>query len=234
MKQMYPQILDNIKRIREKTAEASARYPNKNGEVRIMAVTKTVDPELINFAVHNGFDLLGENRVQEYLSKKDSYDPAAKVHFIGNLQTNKVKYIINEVEMIQSVSGIKLANEINRLAAKNNKVMDVLLEVNIGSELTKGGAAPDQLFELAREASLLENIHVRGLMAIPPVGCGEETFAQMNELFQKLGESGIKGIDMDILSMGMSGDYELAIKHGSNLVRIGTALFGARNYNTEG
>lgn len=230
----YPQILDNIKDIRERVENAKAKYRSADETVRIMAVTKTVEPDKINFAIENGFTLLGENRVQEYLSKKDSYLKTASVHFIGNLQTNKVKYIINEVDMIQSVSGIKLAGEINRLAQKNDKVMDVLIEVNIGEEQTKGGVDACALDELVRAAAELKNIHIRGLMAIPPIGCGEETFEKMHRLFVTLKENRIDNVDMDILSMGMSGDFELAIKHGSNLVRIGTALFGARNYTNGG
>ena len=196
-----------------------------------MAVTKTVEPDKINFAVECGITLLGENRVQEYLSKKDSYDKRAEVQFIGHLQTNKVKYIINDVTMIQSVDSLKLANEINRLAAKNGRVMDVLLEVNIGGEESKSGVAKDALFELAGETASMENIRLRGLMAIPPAGCGEEVFAQMRELFEALKAEKLPGADISVLSMGMSGDFETAIKHGSTLIRIGTGLFGARDYS---
>ena len=196
-----------------------------------MAVTKTVEPDKINFAVECGITLLGEIRVQEYLSKKDSYDKRAEVQFIGHLQTNKVKYIINDVTMIQSVDSLKLANEINRLAAKNGRVMDVLLEVNIGGEESKSGVAKDALFELAGETASMENIRLRGLMAIPPAGCGEEVFAQMRELFEALKAEKLPGADISVLSMGMSGDFETAIKHGSTLIRIGTGLFGARDYS---
>ena len=168
--------------------------------------------------------------MQEFLSKKDSYDPSAKVHMIGHMQTNKIKYIINEVEMIQSVDSFKLAGEINKLAMKNNRIMNVLLEVNIGEELSKSGVSSSALTELAKQVSELQNIRVKGLMAIPPVGADESTFARMKELFEGLRSADIPNITMDTLSMGMSGDYELAIKHGSNLVRIGTKLFGARKY----
>jgi hypothetical protein len=170
--------------------------------------------------------------VQEFLSKKDSYDSSAEVHFIGHLQTNKVKYIINDVTMIQSVDSLKLANEINRLAEKNHRVTDVLIEVNIGAEASKSGVMQDGLFTLVEQAAQLENIRIKGLMAIPPIGSDESVFAQMNELFSELRVKAVPNTSMDILSMGMSGDYELAIKHGSNLVRIGTKLFGARNYKT--
>ncbi len=230
----YPQILDNIKEIRENVENAKAKYRKSDECVSIMAVTKTVEPDKINFAIENGLTLLGENRVQEYLSKKDEYLPQASVHFIGHLQTNKVKYIINDVTMIQSVDSLKLAGEIDRLAAKNGRIMDVLIEVNIGDEQSKSGVSADELTRLVVQAAQLKSIHVRGLMAIPPIGADESVFARMNELFLTLKESAIEGADMDILSMGMSSDYELAIKHGSNLVRIGTKLFGARKYITEG
>jgi hypothetical protein len=230
----FREVLENIKEIRDKVENAKAMYRSSSDDVRIMAVTKTVAPEKINFAVENGFTLLGENRVQEFLSKKDSYSSNAEVQFIGHLQTNKVKYIINEVSMIQSVDSIKLAKEIDRLAAKNGKVMDILVEVNIGAEQTKSGVMQSGLFDLAEQIAQLKNVRIKGLMAIPPIGSHERVFAHMNELFLQLKDRHIEGVSADILSMGMSGDYELAIKHGSNLVRIGTRLFGARNYNTEG
>lgn len=228
---MFSQVLHNIEDIRQRVRNAQAKYRKSGENVEIMAVTKTVAPEKINFAIRNGFTLLGENRVQEFLSKKDFYEQPSQVHFIGHLQTNKVKYIINEVSLIQSVDSMKLAGEINRLAAKNGKVMDVLIEVNIGEEASKSGISADGLMTLVSQAAELENIHIKGLMAIPPIGSDEAVFARMNELFETLKAKDISGVDMDVLSMGMSGDFEKAIKHGSTLVRIGSALFGARNYN---
>lgn len=224
----FQYILENYKEICYNVENAKAKYGGR--DVRVMAVTKTVSPEKVNYAVSLGIDLLGENRVQEYLSKKDSYCSSAQVHMIGHLQTNKVKYIINDVDMIQSVDSLKLASEINRLAEKNNKTMNILIEVNIGGEESKSGVPADGLYKLIEEASALKNISVRGLMAIPPIGSNEEIFDRMNALFLGVKEKGFDGVSMDILSMGMSGDYETAIKHGSNLVRIGTKLFGARKY----
>ncbi len=226
----YPQTAENLKRIADNAANAAAKYRGSDEKIDIMAVTKTVDPDKINFAIECGITLLGENRVQEYLSKKDSYDKRGQVQFIGHLQTNKVKYIINDVTMIQSVDSLKLAGEINRLAEKNGRVMDILLEVNIGGEETKSGVDKDQLFVLAEQAAELKNLRLKGLMAIPPVGCGEEVFEQMRELFEALKSKKLANADISVLSMGMSGDYETAIKHGSTLVRIGSALFGARDY----
>ena len=226
----FQYILENYKEICYNVENAKVKYSKSGADVSIMAVTKTVEPEKINFAVSQGIKLLGENRVQEFMSKKDMYDKSAQVHFIGHLQTNKVKYIINDVALIQSVDSVKLASEINRLAAKNSKVMDVLVEVNVGDEASKSGVAFEECIGLVKDISALDNVHIKGLMAIPPIGCGEDIFEKMHELYLKIGEMQIKGVDMDILSMGMSGDYELAIKHGSNLVRIGTKLFGARKY----
>ena len=197
-----------------------------------MGVTKTVAPEIVNASVDLGINLLGENRVQEFLSKKDLYSKNADIHIIGHLQTNKVKYIINEVSMIQSVDSLKLAGEINKLALKNNLVMDVLCEVNIGDEASKSGVSTLLLDELLEQISGMEGLRLRGLMTIPPVGCGEAVFDKMHGIY--LDRQSKYSECFDTLSMGMSGDYELAVKHGSTLVRLGTALYGARKYtNTE-
>ena len=226
----FKYVLENYKEICYNVKNAEAVYGIKPNSVQIMAVTKTVDPEKINYAVSLGIKLLGENRVQEYMSKKEQYDKSADVHFIGHLQTNKVKYIIDDVSLIQSVDSIKLANEIDRQAKKHNKIMDILLEINIGNEISKSGVDAEKLFDLIYQVSELENIKIKGLMAIPPIGSDENIFDKMNNLFNQVKEKNIDNVSMDILSMGMSGDYETAIKHGANLVRIGTKLFGARNY----
>ncbi len=183
--QNFQYILENYKEICYNVENAKAKYQN-GSDVRIMAVTKTVEPEKINFAVAQGIKLLGENRVQEFLSKKEQYDPSAEVHFIGHLQTNKVKYIINDVSLIQSVDSLKLASEINRLALKNGKKMNVLIEVNVGNELSKSGVGYGDCVSLIKDISLLENVSVKGLMAIPPIGCGEDEFERMHELFENI------------------------------------------------
>ncbi|MGN0595521.1 MAG: YggS family pyridoxal phosphate-dependent enzyme [Hominimerdicola sp.] len=226
----FTEVLENYKEICYNVENAKAKYRKSDETVRIMAVTKTVEPVKVNFAVSQGLTLLGENRVQEYLSKKDFYDKSAEVQFIGHLQTNKVKYIINDVTLIQSVDNLRLAGEINRLAEKNNKIMDILVEINIGDEVTKSGVGADEVMELIYQISEMKNVAVKGLMAIPPVGSDEDVFEKMNGIFLSVKEKSIPNVSMDILSMGMSGDYEVAIKHGSNLVRIGTRLFGARKY----
>lgn len=226
----YDEIKENLRIIRSNIGEAYDKYRNDGSKIDIMAVTKTVPAEVVNYIFDFGLDLLGENRVQEFQSKADSYNTKAKVHFIGHLQTNKVKYIINSAEMIQSVDSIKLAQEINRLAVNNGKIMDILCEVNIGGEDSKSGIAPEKLRELIEQISALEGIRVRGLMTIPPP-CENDVFlGRMQELFHKISDCNISGVSMDILSMGMTNDYARAVKYGSTLVRIGTGLFGLRNY----
>ncbi|MBR3420771.1 MAG: YggS family pyridoxal phosphate-dependent enzyme [Ruminococcus sp.] len=220
-------VSDNLAAIRESIAEAADKCGRSTEEIRIMAVTKTVAPEIVNRAVELGVTLLGENRVQEFLSKQDAYDRSAEVHFIGHLQTNKVKYIIEPMSMIQSVDSVKLAAEINRLASAHNKIMDILCEVNIGGEDSKSGIAPDGLAELLEAAASMENLRVRGLMTIPPPASGDIFLGRMEELYHKVKDS----YSMDVLSMGMTHDYADAVRHGSTLVRIGTGLFGARDYS---
>ncbi len=221
-------VSENLKRVQYNIAEAKAKYRNENDDVRLMAVTKTVPYEIVNSVIEQGVDLLGENRVQEYLDKKDHYDKNAEVHFIGHLQTNKVKYIVDSVKCIHSVDSLKLAAEIERLAEKNGIVMNVLTEVNIGGEESKSGISTDMLDELVYGISEMKNIKLCGLMTIPPVGNSEFYFEKMQRIFEDLKAKKVDNVSMDILSMGMSADYVEAIKYGSNIVRVGSAIFGAR------
>ena len=229
----YKYVSDNLAAIRENIAEAADKCGRKPEDVRIMAVTKTVAPEIVNHAVSLGISLLGENRVQEFQSKQEAYDSSAEIHFIGHLQTNKVKYIIEPMSMIQSVDSVKLAAEINRLAAAHNKVMDVLCEVNIGGEESKSGTAPGELLSLLEQAAEMEHIRVKGLMTIPPPSQSDIFLGRMEELFGDIKTRNINGISMEVLSMGMTHDYAEAVKHGSTIVRIGTGLFGARDYGVK-
>lgn len=230
MKTDFEYITENYRRICYEIEEAKAKYRNKEDTVELMAVTKTVPPEAVNHAIALGADLLGENRVQEYESKKDLYNPSARVHFIGHLQTNKVKYIIDDMELIQSVDSLRLAFEIDRQAKRVMKIQDVLVEVNIGGEDSKSGVSPNELENLLMEMAVMENIRVKGLMTIPPPQSSEKFLYKMQEIYLDISSKNMDNINMDILSMGMSGDFAKAIQYGSNLVRIGTALFGARNY----
>ena len=228
MENKFGFIDENLKRINYNLNEAAAKYRRSDEKISLMAVTKTVAPEYVNYAVSKGVKLLGENRVQEFQSKKDFYDKSAKVHFIGHLQTNKVKYIIDSVEMIQSVDSMKLALEINRLSEKTSKITDVLCEINIGGEESKDGISRDEAKELVYRMSELKNIRVCGLMTIPPPFESEKFLYEMQTLYNEISAENIENVNMNVLSMGMSNDYETAIKYGSTLVRIGTGLFGNR------
>lgn len=221
-------ISENIKRIQYDIEEAKVRYRKSDDIVKFMAVTKTVPYERVNYAINEGITLLGENRVQEYLSKKDFYDNRAEIHFIGHLQSNKIKYIADSVTLIHSVDSFKLASEIDKQAKRLNKCMDVLIEVNIGREESKNGVLSENIEEMIYEIAQLENIYVRGLMTIPPIFNSEESFYKMQGLFNDLQAKRIDNTCIDTLSMGMSSDYALAVKYGSNIVRIGSGLFGAR------
>ncbi|MBD5145812.1 MAG: YggS family pyridoxal phosphate-dependent enzyme [Ruminococcus sp.] len=222
------EISENIKRILYNVGEAKAKYRKSDETVRIMAVTKTVPYERVNAAVNEGITLLGENRVQEYFEKKDFYDKKAEINFIGHLQSNKIKYIIDSVTMIHSVDSVKLASEIDRYAARSGRLMDVLIEVNIGEEESKSGVLPDRLDELLGGVSELKNIRVKGLMSIPPIGKSEESFERLRRIFDDLKSAHYENTEMDILSAGMSADYVSAVKYGSNIVRIGSGIFGSR------
>ena len=223
-------VLQRLADIRQNIADACKSAGRAEQDVTLMAVTKTVSPELINLAVDAGVRTLGENRVQEYLSKRDAYRKEAEVQFIGHLQTNKVKQIIDSVTLIHSVDSLHLAEAVSKAAAQKGITMPVLLEVNIGGEASKSGVSPEALPELLKAVQQLPNIRTDGLMTIPPPMTDEDeqirVFTEMRELFDRLRQS----VPMHILSMGMSGDYAAAIRCGSTLVRIGSALFGARYY----
>ena len=219
--------LDTIRRGIGAACDAADRAPES---VTLMAVTKTVDPVLINAAVDAGVTVLGENRVQEFLSKREQYRKEAEVQFIGHLQTNKVKQIIDKVTLIHSVDSLHLAEAVDRAAANAGITMPVLLEVNIGGEESKSGADPAEVEALLKAVQQLSHVRVRGLMTIPPPTTDADTqnavFAKMAALYRNMQTLA----PLDVLSMGMSGDYQAAIRHGSTMVRIGSALFGARYY----
>ena len=225
---MLNSIYENLKIINFNINEAKIKYNRENDDIKLMAVTKTVSPDKINYAINQGIDLLGENRVQEYLEKYTSYNSSAEVHFIGHLQSNKVKYIIDKVKLIHSVDSIKLASEINRLAEANGLHMDILVEINIGGENSKSGIFPEQIIDFSYQISEMSNIQLCGLMTIPPPTDSEKYFNKMFQLYNDVKDKKIPNTNLDILSMGMSSDYVEAIKYGSNIVRIGSGIFGAR------
>ena len=225
----------NYADIKARIAAACERAGRGTNDVIMLAATKTVPVSVINHAINAGVDYIGENRVQELLSKKDELVTAAHRHFIGHLQTNKVKDIINEVEMIESVDSLKLAAEISKQCAKFNKIMEILVEVNIGGEESKSGFQADEVEAAIAKMAEMPNIYVKGLMSIPPI-CensqkSRQYFEKLSKLFIDIRGKNMDNVDIVYLSMGMSGDFEEAIECGSNIVRIGTALFGQRNYN---
>lgn len=231
----FNDITENVKEIRERIAEAAVKSGRAPEAVKLMAVSKTVEPKYINHAIDNcGIDLIGENKVQEFLGKREYLHlDSCSAHLIGHLQTNKVRQIVGEVSMIQSVDSIKLAKEISKQSVKRNVNTDVLLEINIGGEESKTGMDESLLIETAHEISEMEGISVCGLMAIPPIcenSAQIRSFSQMYQLFIDISNKKLDNINMEILSMGMSGDYAEAVLEGANLVRVGSSLFGARVY----
>ena len=228
-------VSENLKRVQYNIAEAKAKYRNENDDVRLMAVTKTVPYEIVNSVIEQGVDLLGENRVQEYLDKKDHYDKNAEVHFIGHLQTNKVKYIIDSVKCIHSVDSLKLAEEIQKQAAKHDVTADILVEVNIANEESKFGISKDETIQMVRDIAKLDHLKIKGLMTIAPFVENPEDnrlyFREIKQLSVDINNQNIDNVSMDVLSMGMTGDYMVAIEEGATMVRVGTGIFGERNYN---
>lgn len=222
--------------IRERVSAAANKSGRAAEDIILLAATKTVDVQVINHAIRSGLQYMGENRVQEFLSKNGELLPVHK-HFIGHLQTNKVKDIVGKVEMIESVDSLKLAREISKYSEKYGVKTDILIEVNIGGEENKSGVSPEGLEELVRESAKLPGIQVMGLMAIPPI-CEDiselrKYFAKMRNLFIDIQTKNIDNSNIRYLSMGMSGDFDIAIEEGANIVRIGSSLFGKRNYNTK-
>ncbi len=224
----YPRVLEEIAR----AAEQAGRRPE---EITLLAATKTVPLEVINHAIDRGLSCMGENRVQELLDKYDGlHRDRCDVQFIGQLQTNKVKYLIGRVSCIQSVGSVKLAREISRLCLRENTTMKVLVEVNIGREESKGGVLPEALYECVDEIRTLPGIQVTGLMAIPPI-C--ENIAKLRGYFSAVRQSYVDiaakkmdNVSMSCLSMGMSSDFAEAIACGATMVRVGSSLFGKREY----
>lgn len=223
-------IRDHVARIREKAALAAQQAGRSPSDIQLMAVTKTVAPAYVNVAIESGITLLGENKAQELLEKAPVYTLDSRhIHFIGHLQRNKVKSIIDKVSMIESVDSVELAREISRQAQKAGKTMPVLLEVNIGLQETKSGFAPDAVEDALRAVAQLPAVAVKGLMTIPPKENAGEYFNRMRQLSVDIAGKNIDNSTMEYLSMGMSADYELAIAHGANIVRVGSAMFGKRN-----
>lgn len=229
------ELNERIEQVRQRVAEAARRAGREPGEITLCAATKLQTDDTIRAAIAGGILVCGENREQELTAhlEADAYAGAEQVHFIGHLQTNKVSRVVGRVDLIQSVDSDRLLQAIAKQAEKLDIVQDILLQVNIGAEQSKGGVAPEELGELARQAVQLPNVRLRGLMCIPPVADdpagATHYFVAMRQLFvdtkEKIADN---KSDMDCLSMGMSRDFEQAIACGATLVRIGTTLFGPR------
>lgn len=225
----------NYNEVKENIKKACERVGRDAGEVTLIAVSKTKPLSDIEEVLAGGCIDFGENKVQELCDKEEAVSRPVNWHLIGHLQTNKVKYIVHKAALIHSVDSLKLAECINKEAAKKGVVANVLIQVNIAEEDTKFGIAKEETESLIRAVSLMEHVKIKGLMTIAPfVEDGEENrahFRNMRQLFVDMKQKNIDNVDMDILSMGMTGDYEVAVEEGATMVRVGTGIFGARNYN---
>ena len=229
-------IKENIQAIRAKMDAAAIAAGRDPAEILLCAASKMNDAERVHEAVEGGVDCCGENRVQELLQKQPlgAYE-GKPVHFIGHLQTNKVRQVVGKVDLIQSVDRLELLTCIEKQAEKLDLVQDILLEVNIGNEESKSGFTPAGAMETAAHMCEYPHCRLRGLMAIPPIseepGGNSKYFAEMRQLYVDIKAKKYDNVDMVCLSMGMSDDYADAIAEGSTMIRVGTAIFGVRNYN---
>ena len=228
-------IASNVSAIRARMAGAAKAAGRDPGEIQLCAATKMNDADAVRQAIAAGVDCCGENRVQELVLKSSQNAYAgAPVHFIGHLQTNKVRQVVGHVDLIQSVDSAHLLQAINAEAGKQSLIQNVLLEVNIGREASKGGFAPEEILPFLEHIDEFRNIRVRGLMAIPPIshhsGENRKFFQEMLQLSVDITGKKYDNVSMDCLSMGMSDDFEDAIACGSTMIRVGTTIFGARDY----
>lgn len=229
------EMREAVEQIRARMAAAAREAGRDPAQVQLCSACKTRTPAVIAASAALPIDIFGENHVQELCTNFDAGAYCGKPsHFIGHLQTNKIKKVLGRASLIQSVDSPRLLAAIEKEAAKMELVQDVLLEVNIGGETSKSGVAPDQLWPLLETAAAQPHIRVRGLMAIPPVNDDDAQnrtyLAQVYRLFRRAGEQGYENVTMETLSMGMSGDFENAIREGATIVRIGTAIYGERDY----
>lgn len=220
----------NVERVLDRVAEAALRAGRAPQDVTVVAVTKTVDVARIMEAINAGIKHIGENRVQEFVKKHDFIPAGIKRHLIGTLQTNKVKYIVDKVDLIHSLDRVSLAKELNKRAGE--RIIPVLIQVNISRESTKSGIFEEDLESFIEQLQSLDHIRVKGLMTIAPLLSDPEAarpyFARLKKLFDRIKERRYPHIDMEYLSMGMTNDFEVAIEEGANIVRIGRAIFGER------
>ena len=229
------EIRENVSRIREEMARAEAQAGRPAGEVKRLAATKMNDAQRVREAIAAGVDICGENRVQELQEKNAQGAYAgAPLHFIGHLQKNKAKFLVGVADLIQSVDSPELMQVLNRLAAQRGLRQDILVEVNIGGETAKSGILPEQADEMAAQMREYPNLRLRGFMTIPPIsvenGGNLRYFAKMYQLYVDIKAKKYDNTSIDCLSMGMSDDFADAIKEGTTMIRVGTRIFGARQY----
>jgi hypothetical protein len=225
-------IASNLAEIRARINAACQRCQRDPGSVRLVAVSKTHPAASVDEAAAAGQKLFGENYVQEFATKAEEVSAPVQWHFIGSLQSNKVKYLVGRVTMIHSVDRLSLAEELDRQWGKLGQTLGILIEVNLGDEESKGGASADAAIELVRHVATLPHLQICGLMALPPYREDAEAvrpyFRRLRELSERIAADNIAGVVMRELSMGMSHDFEVAIEEGATLVRVGTAIFGSR------
>lgn len=228
-------LKENLQHVEENVKAACKKAGRNRDEVTLIAVSKTKPIEMLNEIYEQKIRDFGENKVQEMCDKIEKMPKDIKWHMIGHLQTNKVKYIVGKTALIHSVDSVHLAKEISKQAVKNEVSVDILIEVNIAQEDTKFGIHAEDTIQMVKDISLLPNINVKGLMTIAPfVQDPEENrqyFRGIKQLSVDINKENIDNVSMDILSMGMTGDYMVAIEEGSTMVRVGTGIFGERNYN---
>jgi len=228
----YAYLKEQIETVKADITNICEKFGKLSDTVTLLGVTKTYEAEVINQSIEYGITDIAENKVQEILRKYDIVQKPVRWHLIGHLQTNKVKYIIDKVDLIHSVDSLKLAKEISDRAEKIGKIQDVLIQINVADETQKFGISPNALDDLVEATSSLSNIRICGLMNIAPFVEDPELlradFKIMNELFQKLKHCTHSNVEAKFLSMGMSNDYEIAIEEGSNMIRIGTKIYGKR------
>lgn len=228
-------LKDNLEKVEHNVAEACKRAGRDRSEVTLIAVSKTKPVDMLQEIYAEGVRDFGENKVQEMCGKMDQMSADIKWHMIGHLQRNKVKYIVGRTELIHSVDTYRLAEEINIQAKKKNITVPILVEINIANEESKFGISAEEAILLVEDIAKLENVRIRGLMAIAPyVVDAEENrlyFRKIKQLSVDITNKNIDNVSMEILSMGMTGDYMVAIEEGATMVRVGTGIFGERNYN---
>ncbi|MDD3839356.1 MAG: YggS family pyridoxal phosphate-dependent enzyme [Clostridia bacterium] len=227
-------IKENLDKVRQKIADAAKSTGRDPDEISIIAVSKTRSIDEIRQAIDCGLNILGENRAQELCEKYKLIGQQARWHMIGHLQTNKVKYILDKVDLIHSVDSLKLIKEINKRCKRQNKTMDILIQVNISGEESKFGVDQHELMELIHSAKNYKNVRIKGLMTIAPFYEDSEKvrpiFEKAKQLFDNIRGMELDYVDMRYLSMGMTNDYDIAIQEGSNMIRVGTGIFGQREY----